>query len=62
MTRIGKIARLPATLREELNGRPLDGEQSKQLVEWPKRNYGRLWISPGRKERNRTATGRDSTG
>jgi hypothetical protein len=34
MTRNGKIARLPAAIREELNQRLLDGEQGKQLVEW----------------------------
>ena len=34
MTRNGKIARLPAALREELNQRLLDGEQGKPLVEW----------------------------
>ena len=34
MTRNGKIARLPAAIREELNRRLLDGEQGKQLVEW----------------------------
>jgi hypothetical protein len=34
MTRNGKIARLPAVIREELNQRLLDGEQGKPLVEW----------------------------
>jgi hypothetical protein len=34
MTRNGKIARLPAAIREELNQRLLDGEQGKQLVLW----------------------------
>jgi len=34
MTRNGKIARLPAALREELNRRLHDGEQGKHLVEW----------------------------
>ena len=34
MTRNGKIARLPAALREELNQRLLDGEQGQPLVEW----------------------------
>jgi hypothetical protein len=34
MTRNGKIARLPAAIREELNQRLLDGEQAKPLVEW----------------------------
>jgi len=34
MTRNGKIARLLATIRTELNQRILDGEQGKPLVEW----------------------------
>jgi Protein of unknown function (DUF3486) len=34
MTRNGKIARLPLAIREELNQRLQNGEQSKQLVEW----------------------------
>jgi hypothetical protein len=34
MTRNGKIARLPAAIREELNQRLLDGEQGKPLVVW----------------------------
>jgi hypothetical protein len=34
MTRNGKIARLPRTLREELNRRLRDGEPGKQLVAW----------------------------
>src|SRR5580658_7948374 len=34
MTRNGKIARLPAALREELNQRLLDGQEGKQVVEW----------------------------
>jgi hypothetical protein len=34
MTRNGKIARLPAAIREELNQRLLEGEQGKQLVVW----------------------------
>jgi hypothetical protein len=34
MTRNGKIARLPLTIRDELNQRLLNGEQGKQLVEW----------------------------
>jgi hypothetical protein len=34
MTRKGKIARLPAAVREELNQRLLDGEEGKKLVEW----------------------------
>jgi dTDP-4-amino-4,6-dideoxygalactose transaminase len=34
MTRNGKIARLPAAIREELNHRLLDGEEGKNLVEW----------------------------
>jgi hypothetical protein len=34
MTRNGKIARLPRNVREELNRRLRDGEQSKQLVVW----------------------------
>jgi hypothetical protein len=34
MTRNGKIARLPAATREELNQRLLDGERGKHLVLW----------------------------
>jgi len=34
MTRNGKIARLPRTIREELNQRLLDGEPGRQLIEW----------------------------
>ena len=34
MTRNGKIARLPETIRDELNQRLLDGEEGKQLVAW----------------------------
>jgi hypothetical protein len=34
MTRNGKIARLPLSLREELNRRLCDGEQGKDLVDW----------------------------
>jgi hypothetical protein len=34
MTRNGKIARLPAAIREQLNQRLLEGETGKQLVEW----------------------------
>jgi hypothetical protein len=34
MTRNGKIARLPAAIREELNQRLLEGEQGKPLVLW----------------------------
>jgi hypothetical protein len=34
MTRNGKIARLPAAIREELNQRLLDGQPGRQLVEW----------------------------
>ena len=34
MTRIGKIARLPRTLRDQLNQRLHDGEQRKSLVAW----------------------------
>jgi len=34
MSRNGKIARLPAAIREELNQRLLDGEKGKLLVEW----------------------------
>jgi hypothetical protein len=34
MTRNGKIARLPAAIRQELNQRLFDGEQGKDLVEW----------------------------
>lgn len=34
MTRNGKIARLPASIRQELNQRLLNGEQGSQLVEW----------------------------
>jgi len=34
MTRNGKIARLPAAIREELNQRLFDGEPAKPLIEW----------------------------
>src|SRR5689334_5444823 len=34
MSRIGKIARLPKAVREELNRRLEDGEQQSRLVEW----------------------------
>jgi hypothetical protein len=34
MTRTGKIARLPQTLREQLNRRLQDGEPGKRLVDW----------------------------
>ena len=34
MTRIGKIARLPREIREELNCRLYDGEQGTELVSW----------------------------
>jgi hypothetical protein len=34
MTRNGKIARLPAAIREELSQRLLNGEQSQHLVLW----------------------------
>jgi hypothetical protein len=34
MTRNGKIARLPAAIREQLNQRLLEGEPGKPLVEW----------------------------
>jgi hypothetical protein len=34
MTRLGKIARLPHDIREQLNIRLRDGEEGKQLVEW----------------------------
>jgi hypothetical protein len=34
MTRNGKIARLPAAIRQELNQRLLDGQPGTQLVEW----------------------------
>jgi hypothetical protein len=34
MTRNGKIARLPAAIRQELNQRLLDGQPGNQLVEW----------------------------
>ncbi len=34
MTRIGKIARLPHELREELNRRLQDGEPGAELVGW----------------------------
>ena len=34
MTRNGRIARLPAALREELNQRLLDGEQGQPWIEW----------------------------
>src|SRR5436305_4811887 len=33
-TRVGKIARLPKEIRDELNGRLESGEPGKQLVEW----------------------------
>ena len=34
MTRLGKIARLPRAVREQLNHRLADGEMGKRLVEW----------------------------
>jgi hypothetical protein len=34
MTRLGKIARLPREIREQLNSRLRDGEEGRQLVEW----------------------------
>ena len=34
MTRLGKIARLPRKLREELNVRLQNGEAGTELVEW----------------------------
>lgn len=34
MTRLGKIARLPRTIREALNQRLADGEMGTRLVEW----------------------------
>ena len=34
MTRNGKIARLPWSIRNELNRRLRDGEEGKRLVEW----------------------------
>jgi len=34
MTRTGKIARLPAKIREELNGRLENGEDGKTLIKW----------------------------
>jgi hypothetical protein len=34
MTRLGKIARLPRELREELNARLHHGEEGKELVAW----------------------------
>jgi len=34
MTRIGKIARLPHKIRDELNSRLLDGHRAKDLVPW----------------------------
>jgi hypothetical protein len=34
MARTRKIARLPRTVREELNRRLQNGEQAKRLVEW----------------------------
>jgi hypothetical protein len=34
MTRNGKIARLPAAIREEFNLRLFEGEQGKPLVVW----------------------------
>lgn len=37
LTRNGKIARLPRTIRQELNRRLLDVEQGKTLVAWLKR-------------------------
>jgi hypothetical protein len=33
-TRVGKVARLPKDIREELNTRLENGEQGKELVEW----------------------------
>jgi hypothetical protein len=37
-TRVGKIARLPKKIREELNTRLENGEQGKELVEWLNRS------------------------
>jgi len=34
MTRLGKIARLPRGIREELNRRLADGEVGRSLLEW----------------------------
>ena len=34
MTRVGKIARLPRALREQLNHRLQDGELGRRLVDW----------------------------
>src|ERR1035438_7957478 len=34
MTRVGKIARLPREIREQLNHRLQDGEIGKRLVDW----------------------------
>jgi hypothetical protein len=35
MSRIGKIARLSQSVREQLNRRIEDGEPGRQLVKWP---------------------------
>ena len=34
MTRNGKIARLPQTIREQINRRLLNGDEGKQIAEW----------------------------
>ena len=34
MTRNGKIARLPQSIREEINGRLQNGEEGKQITDW----------------------------
>jgi hypothetical protein len=34
MTRLGKVARLPREMREELNVRLNNGEGGKELVDW----------------------------
>jgi hypothetical protein len=34
MTRTGKIARLPASSRDQLNRRPLDNEPGPSLLDW----------------------------
>jgi hypothetical protein len=47
MTRKGKIARLPAAIREELNQRLLDSEQGKQLIVWPQRIRRILGLGEG---------------
>jgi len=47
MTRDGKVARLPAALRQEFNQRLLNGEQGKQLVLWPQRIRRILGLGEG---------------